>query len=52
MDEQEPVTVTLSIQDWATVINGLSLLDIPLSMKARINTAIFESARQTQRVLS
>lgn len=52
MDEQELVKVELSVRDWATVISGISGLDIPPAAKARINTAIFESARATQRVLS
>lgn len=52
MDKHESVKVTLSIEDWAYVISGISLLDIPLEAKARINTAIFDSARDTVRALS
>lgn len=48
-DQQEPVNVTLCIQDWAVVIMALSSASVPLATKARINDVIFESARLTER---
>lgn len=50
-DNQESVEVTLHLTDWATVIVALSTADIPASTRERINTAIFERARETARVL-
>jgi hypothetical protein len=52
MDKKEPVNVTLCIEDWAVVINALSLAAVPIETKSRINTTIFECARDTERTLS
>lgn len=52
MDEQEPVTVTLRVEDWATIITALSEARISLEVKSRINSTIFACARDTVRTLS
>jgi hypothetical protein len=52
VDQKEPVNVTLCVEDWAVVINALSEAHVPLDTKSRINTIIFECARDTVRTLS
>lgn len=51
-DQQEAVKVTLCIEDWAVIVFALSASDTPLEIKERLNRTIFDSARDTERVLS
>jgi hypothetical protein len=51
-DSQEPVSVTLCLDDWAMILFALSTADVPASTKERINTKVFECARETVRVLT
>lgn len=50
-DRQEPVNVTLCVEDWAVVVTALANSAAPLADKARINDTIFECARLTVRQL-
>lgn len=51
-DRQEPVNVSLCIDDWAVVLLALQVSTAPLDVRARINETIFECARTTARTLS
>lgn len=48
----ERIQVTLTVNDWATVITALAHSPAPLADKERINSTIFDSAKRTARVLS
>ena len=50
-DNQEPVSVTMCLDDWATVIFALSTAERPAAAKRRINDSIVHCARETVRVL-
>jgi hypothetical protein len=52
-DRNQCIQVTLRLEDWATVVTALALsTHAPLVDKERINSTIFESAKQTERILS
>lgn len=51
-DRNECIQVTLRLEDWATIVTALACSHAPLADKERINSTIFDSARQTERTLS
>lgn len=51
-DTQEPVSVTLTLEDWAQVVIALGNSQCKTATKARITTVIFTSAEKTERILS
>jgi hypothetical protein len=51
-DSQQPVKVSLCLDDWAQVMFALATAEIPAATRLRINDEIFRCARQTARVLT
>lgn len=48
-DRKEPVNVTLCIEDWAVLITALASSSASLDVKERINSTIFQCAKETER---
>lgn len=49
-DSQQPVKVSLCLEDWAQVMFALSSAEIPVAARLRINQEILRCARTTTRV--
>lgn len=51
-DRAERVTVTLTVDDWAVIVQSIGTATIPVQTRYRINEEIFLAAALTPRVLS
>lgn len=51
-DRDEVVSVPLCIKDWAVLVTALAQSAAPLEEKERINSMIFDCARNTERMLA
>jgi hypothetical protein len=51
-DLYEKVTVSLSVEDWAEIVAALGTSTCSIETKVRVNSAIFDCAKTTERTLS